>query len=72
MLDQSGGPAAAAIPDAGRGGRVPGTGSSCRIVTDACTRPDTASYRLALSGPGQIEVVPPPPFRSGWNGATAR
>jgi hypothetical protein len=75
VLDQPGGPASAAIADAGtgRGGRIADAGCACRIVTGASARTDTASHRLALSDPGQIEVFgKPAPFRSGSDGVAAR
>jgi hypothetical protein len=57
-LDQPGGSASAAIADTnagtGRGGSIAGAGFACRIVTGASARPDAASRRLALPGPGQI------------------
>jgi hypothetical protein len=68
VLDQPGGSASAAIADTnagtGRGGSIAGAGFACRIVTGASARPDAASRRLALPGPGQIDPRHSDPART--------
>jgi hypothetical protein len=68
VLDQPGGPASAAIPDThagtGRGGCIADAGFARRIITGASGLPDTASHRLALPGPGQIDPRHSAPARA--------
>jgi hypothetical protein len=61
VLDQSGGPASAAISDtnadAGRS-RIVDAGWRRAIIAGAVAQRDTSGYRLAFPAAGQVEILP--------------